>query len=144
MRVLQALYAHAQGGGGAEHVAWAVLEPMLEKDPDVLSFARELFEQTVESAVETDALIRRHSENWDLDRIALTDRLVLRMALTEFLHLEDVPPKVSIDEAIEVAKGFSSEGSPSFVNGVLDAALSELKREGRLHKTGRGRVGMEE
>jgi N utilization substance protein B len=68
------------------------------------------------------------------------DRLTLRMAITEFLHFEDIPPKVTINEAIEVAKSYSTEQSGTFLNGILDAVLKTLKTEGRLRKSGRGLV----
>lgn len=143
-RVLQALYAHAQGGGDAEYVEHIVLEPPLEDDPEASAFARELFHRTLSLTDEEDELIRRHAQNWDLERIDLIDRLLLRTALCELLAFEDIPPKVSIDEALEIAKRFSSERSPAFINGILDAALQELKETGQLKKSGRGRRGMED
>jgi N utilization substance protein B len=66
------------------------------------------------------------------------DKLILRLALCEFLHFPDIPPKVTIDEAIEIAKKYSTEKSGRFVNGILDAVLIDLRKEGRLHKKGRG------
>jgi N utilization substance protein B len=83
-------------------------------------------------------MIKRKAVNWEFSRIAVMDKLILRMALCEFLCFEDIPPKVSIDEAIEIAKKYSTEKSGRFVNGILDAVLNDLRAEGRLRKRGRG------
>ncbi|HET56271.1 MAG TPA: N utilization substance protein B, partial [Ignavibacteria bacterium] len=72
------------------------------------------------------------------ERIALLDRLILRLALCELLFFEEIPPKVTINEAIDLAKKFSTEDSGRFVNGILDAVLRKLKQENRLAKHGRG------
>ncbi len=137
-RALQALYAAEVSGNEPDHVVRHVLHERLADDPEALAFAERLFIRTLDHAAEADALIERHLENWDLKRVAVMDRLVLRMGLTELLAFEDIPPKVSINEAIELAKGFSTERSGTFVNGLLDAALKTLREEGRLKKTGRG------
>ena len=106
-------------------------------------FAKKLFIRTQDMAEEADEIVTRYTKNWELSRIALIDRLLLRLAICEMLCFEDIPPKVSINEAIEVAKRYSTDRSGKFINGILDAILSEFKREGRLNKTGRGLVGME-
>lgn len=137
-RVLQALYAHELSGDDAQHVIRTLLNPKFEGDD--LRFAESLFLRTLGTAAAADALIEAHARNWAIGRIAVLDRLLLRMAITEFLRFEDVPPKVSINEAIEVAKEFSTDQSGTFVNGILDAALATLRDEGRLKKSGRGLV----
>ena len=73
-----------------------------------------------------------------MNRIALIDKILLRMGICELLYFPDIPPKVSINEVIEIAKVFSTAGSGKFINGILDAILSELKTTGNLKKTGRG------
>ncbi|HBF42150.1 MAG TPA: N utilization substance protein B, partial [Desulfobacteraceae bacterium] len=78
--------------------------------------------------------IGQASKNWRLERMALLDKCVLRLAVFEILYLEDIPPKVSIDEAMEIGKKFGSEYSSSFVNGVLDNIYNTLIQEGRLPK----------
>ncbi|HPA20997.1 MAG TPA: transcription antitermination factor NusB [Verrucomicrobiae bacterium] len=78
-----------------------------------------------------DEVIRTHSQNWALDRIAVLDRCILRMALYEMHHCNDIPPVVSINEAIEIAKRFSTEESGRFVNGILDRVCHELLRPAR-------------
>ena len=141
--VLQALYAFELSGDEAQHVMNTVLKPVVSEDATTRRFAESLFLRTLGRADELDTLIARHAENWDLARIALVDHLVLRMAVCEFLTFEDIPPKVTINEAIDIAKRFSTEKSGKFVNGILDAVLLELQHEGRLKKSGRGLVGMQ-
>ena len=141
-RAMQALYAYEQGGGAPEDVLKNVLRPSIEDDPTGLRFAERLFLLAVDRADETDALIQQHVRNWEIGRIALVDRLLLRMALTELLAFEDIPPKVSINEAIEIAKRFSTPKSGKFINGILDAALLGMIEAGTVKKSGRGLVGM--
>lgn len=141
-RVLQALYAQELSGDEAGHVLATVVRPPFEGDPTATRFAEALFIRALDVRDEADALIGRHAKNWDVGRLALMDRLVLRLAVAELLHFEDIPPKVTLNEALELAKAFSTEKSASFVNGVLDAVLRELREEGRLRKSGRGLVGM--
>lgn len=141
--VTQALYAHDMAGGRPRHHIETVLEPKLGGDEATLDFASRLFMETIARQKEADTAIARRAEHWDLDRIARLDRALLRMAVAELLAFEDVPPKVTLDEAIEVAKAFGTEESRSFINGVLDAIVLDLHREGRLQKSGRGLVGIE-
>ncbi|MCP4727872.1 MAG: transcription antitermination factor NusB, partial [bacterium] len=97
-------------------------------------FTVDLVKKTVDASRECDKLIETHSSNWSFERIALIDKLILRLALTEFLFFPDIPPKVTINEALEVAKKFSTTKSSIFVNGVLDSALKELKDSSRIYK----------
>ena len=90
------------------------------------AFANQLFEDAVTLVPEIDALVSSISENWQLDRLASVDRGILRLAISE-LRLGTAPPKVVIDEALELAKKFSSPESPAFLNGVLDAAKKRLE-----------------
>lgn len=142
-RVMQALYAFEQGGGDTEHVLRHVVDAHIGDDATNRKFAHDLFLRVLDNRDDADELIGRHAENWDLARIALVDHLLLRIAVCELLTFRDIPPKVSINEAIEIAKRYSTDKSGRFINGVLDAALEELQREGRLRKSGRGLVGME-
>jgi len=141
-RVMQALYAFELGGGDAEHVMKTLLQETLSDDTPALQFAEKLFLRTLDRTEEIDAIIGSHTRNWDLSRIALLDRLILRMALCEMMSFEDIPPKVSINEAIEVAKKYSTDRSGQFVNGILDAALESLTKDGKMQKEGRGLIGM--
>lgn len=135
---MQALYARELSGDEVGHIVKQLLQPHFEGPS--LRFAERLFLATLDHVEETDALIEAHAKNWDIRRIATVDRMTLRLAITELLHFEDIPPKVSINEAIEVAKEFSTEQSGTFLNGILDAVLSTLKEEGRLQKSGRGLI----
>lgn len=137
-RVMQALYARELSGDEVGHIVQHLLQPHCEGP--ALRFAERLFLTTLDHADETDALIEAHAKNWGLGRIATIDRVTLRQAITELLYFEDIPPKVSINEAIEIAKEFSTEQSGTFLNGILDAVLTTLKAEGRLRKAGRGLV----
>jgi len=89
-------------------------------------FANQLFEDAVALAPEIDALVGKLSENWQLDRLAVVDRGILRLAIAE-LRLGTAPPKVVIDEALELGKKFSSPESPAFLNGILDAAYKSME-----------------
>jgi N utilization substance protein B len=90
-------------------------------------FAGELVRGTIGNTAALDALIGRHASNWRVDRLAVIDRLILRMAAWELQHVPDTPPAVAINEAIELAKRFGTDESPRFVNGVLDAIRKALE-----------------
>lgn len=141
--VMQALYARELADGSDRHFVYTILEPELEHDAETFEFAKSLFQATIEVMSEADAIISKHAKNWEIHRITPVDRSLLRMATAELLKFEEIPPKVSIDEAIEIAKQYSTPSSGTFINGVLDAILMDLERQDRLHKTGRGLVGME-
>jgi transcription antitermination protein NusB len=98
-------------------------------------FANQLFEGAVAQAAAADALIGELSENWRLDRLAAIDRSILRLAIYEF-RSGTAPPKVAIDEALELAKRFSSEEAPAFLNGILDAALKKSERSDSQQSSG--------
>jgi N utilization substance protein B len=136
-KVLQALYAHEISGDPPEHVIACIL-PDLKPNRPAYEFARSLVLETIRQGAQIDQFIRKKVANWDFQRIAVIDRLVLRMAICELLHFKEIPPKVSIDEAIELAKLFSTDKSGQFVNGVLDAVMDDLRSSGGLEKTGRG------
>jgi len=92
-------------------------------------FARQLFEGAVEQAESNDKLVAKLAQNWKFDRLAAVDRNILRLAIYE-LRAGTAPVKVVLDEAIELAKKFSSEDAPAFLNGVLDAAAKHLESAG--------------
>jgi transcription antitermination protein NusB len=138
-KTLQALYAIELSGDPPDTVAGNTLEE-LRRDDEAYLFALTLFRKSLQSKDEIDGMIRTLVDNWEFERIALIDKLLLRMTICELLYFEEIPPKVSINEAIEIAKRFSTEKSDKFVNGILDAVLELLKKENRLHKSGRGLI----
>lgn len=93
-------------------------------------FTRRLAEAVEESREELDETIARHAQGWELERIAPLERNVLRVALYEIAHSDDVPAEVAIDEAVETAKEYCGRAAPGFVNGILGAALRESREEG--------------
>ena len=103
-------------------------------------FVVRLFRETLKNADTYQQLIKDHISNWDYDRIALMDKILIFMALTEFCQFHDIPVKVTINEYIELSKFYSTPDSRRFVNGILDKLAEELTEEGKLVKTGRGKL----
>ncbi|MHB1685799.1 MAG: transcription antitermination factor NusB [Ignavibacteriaceae bacterium] len=135
-RVLQILYAYSLNKESLESLMNGVLSDISEKsDRD---FANDLVNRVLIHKDELDKMIKLRVDNWELNRIALIDKILLQMGICELLYFPDIPPKVSINEEIEIAKIYSTAGSGKFINGILDAILSELKDTGKLDKTGRG------
>ena len=100
------------------------------------SFSKELVLGVCEKKKDLDKLLTEASKNWRLERMSRLDRSILRLATFEMLFREDIPPKVSIDEAVEVGKKFGSEDSGSFVNGILDNIYNTLLEKGQVRKQG--------
>jgi N utilization substance protein B len=103
-----------------------------ELDDKVVSFARNLALGTINNLEDIDKYITDSSEHWRLDRMALIDRNVMRMAVYEFLYTPSTPRKVVINEAIEVAKRFSTEESTQFVNGILDNIRKRIETDDKI------------
>ncbi|OAG28622.1 transcription antitermination factor NusB [Thermodesulfatator autotrophicus] len=101
--------------------AFKTYEGYFNPSPKVLEFAKELVNGVAEKQEEIDKIIEKYSKHWKLSRMSATDRNILRLATYELLYRPDIPPRVSINEAIELAKSFGSDESASFVNGILDA-----------------------
>jgi N utilization substance protein B len=102
-----------------------------EEPQNVREFADKLLRGVLEKMPEVDAKIRGLADNWDFERLAVVDRNILRLAVYEMLFRDDIPPVVSINEAIEIAKKFSTAESGKFVNGLLDRAKKDLLRPAR-------------
>ena len=111
------------------------LPPPTADEAEVRLFAEPLIRGTLEHRDEADAVIKKHAKNWDLHRIAAVDRNILRLAIYEMLHRDDIPPVVSINEAVDIAKRFSTDESGRFVNGILDKIKGDLMRPARVVKT---------
>ena len=107
------------------------LSPVTAEEAAMRLFAEPLIRGALEHREEADALIRKYAQNWELNRIAAVDRNILRLAIFEMLHRQDIPPVVSINEAVDIAKKFSTQDSGKFVNGILDKVKSELMRPAR-------------
>ena len=103
-----------------------MLDPEDTPEDNVIIYSRHLCVLTSQHLDEMDELIRKWSKNWDFKRIAIMDRSILRMSLAEMLFENEVPPKVSITEGVEIAKQFSTSDSSSFINGILDAVYNDL------------------
>ncbi len=107
------------------------LPPPTAEEAAIRIFADPLIRGALEHREEADAIIQKHAKNWELHRIAAVDRNILRLALFEMLHRDDIPPVVSINEAVDIAKKFSTQDSGKFVNGILDKVKGELMRPAR-------------
>ena len=116
------------------------LEAISEKQADDFKYGTQLLEKCVVDKESLDTLIASHSPNWDADRLTLTDMLMLRMAVCEILNFETIPPKVTINEYLDIAKNYSTPKSHLFLNGVLDKIRIVLTESGKIKKTGRGLV----
>ncbi|MEX2478804.1 MAG: transcription antitermination factor NusB [Gracilimonas sp.] len=139
--VLKAIYALQLSKDSTQHIADSIIKKAdFAKEKDLRRFAEKLFFNTVDHEDELDEVISKHIKNWDIHRLALIDRLVLKMAICEFIYFEEIPTKVSINEAIEIAKRYSTAKSGRFINGILDAALNDLNESGRITKKGRGLI----
>jgi N utilization substance protein B len=138
IKVLQVLYAHIIAKDPVEKVKKDLLDN--PEEPINRDFANQLIERVLAHTDLLDKMIEAKVENWEMERIALLDKIVLRMGLSEILYFNEIPPKVSINEAIDIAKEYGTKSSGKFVNGILDAILTELKNNGKLNKKGRGLI----
>jgi N utilization substance protein B len=109
-----------------------------EKMVELAEFGRELFRKTVEHKKEYGALIEPKLKNWDADRLAVLDVILIRMALAEFFEFPSIPTKVTINEYLDIAKEYSTPKSKDFINGILDSLMHDLKSQEKIKKTGRG------
>lgn len=108
------------------------------KNEDDIRFVKELFRHTVVKFDEYQTYIDRFTQNWDVERIAFIDNVIMATAISEFVVCESIPVKVTMDEYIEISKYYSTNGSSVFINGVLDKIADTLTEEGKINKSGRG------
>ena len=140
-KIVQALYTLDVRDTDTTTAGDWLITPEISKDPKAIRFFKQLLEAIVDNREEIDQYISKHTFNWDMSRIAIIDKNILRMAMAEILYFEDIPPKVSINEAIEIAKKFNStDKSSKFVNGILDAVYNDLNKSGKINKCGRGLI----
>ena len=135
--VLQLLYAEAMSNNPAETIIQD-LTAGAEGRHDIVDFAEQLFRKIIKFKIELDDEVALILKNWEYYRVALIDRLILRLALCELLYFKEIPPKVTINEAIDLAKKYSTSESGRFVNGILDALFKKCSDEKRIVKEGRG------
>lgn len=114
------------------------LVPLFKDAEDDKQFISLLFRKTIAGDKEHEKLIDDNTSNWELDRIATMDIPLMKMAIAEFIHVSNVPVKVSLNEYIDISKEYSTPNSKTFINGVLDKIITDLKRENKIQKTGRG------
>lgn len=114
------------------------LQALLKDEQDDLDFMSALFNKTILYKAQFEELIGKHTKNWELERIASMDMLLMEMALAEILYIPNVPVKASLNEYIDISKEYSTPNSKIFVNGVLDKIVAELRQENKIQKSGRG------
>ena len=136
IKALEVLYAYQIAKDHIDKVKKDLLAEIT--DLEKYNFASELIDAVLKNQRLIDVMITERIRNWEYDRVAILDKIILRLAIAEILYFPEIPPKVSINEAIELAKIYCSDKSPTFVNGVLDAVLNNLKKENKLNKKGRG------
>ena len=116
------------------------LLPLWRDDDDDKAFMEDLFTQTLALGEESEAHIKEGAQNWELERIATTDRILMKMALAEARTFESIPLKVTLNEYIELSKYYSTPKSHGFINGILDQLFTKLKESGKIKKVGRGLI----
>lgn len=110
----------------------------LYKDQEDQEFISKLFRKAIANEAENRLIIEKYTKNWDVDRVAIMDVLIMQLALTELMEFPSIPVKVTLNEYIELAKYYSTNRSSTFINGVLDRITKDFKEEGKIVKAGRG------
>ena len=132
---LKCLYAYESLDENAAKVFEQTCGKSAQKD-DIIEFAANLYFAIIDRVKKLDKEIEKHAKNWDIDRLAVVDKNILRLAICELFYFPDIPARVSINEAIELAKKYSTMDSASFVNGILDAIYKDnaiaLEEGGKL------------
>ena len=116
------------------------LLPLWRDDDDDKAFMEDLFTQTLAQGEQSETLIQEGAQNWELERIATTDRILMKMALAEAQTFGSIPLKVTLNEYIELSKYYSTPKSHGFINGILDQLFAKLKESGNIKKVGRGLI----
>ncbi|RMG80207.1 MAG: transcription antitermination factor NusB [Bacteroidetes bacterium] len=117
-----------------------ILLPLYKDQEDDTDFLKSLFRTTIKHSKEFEQLIASKTQNWEIDRIAVIDKILMEMALAEMLYFPNIPYKVTINEYIELSKHYSTPKSRIFINGILDKLYYTLKNEGKIKKAGRGLI----
>jgi len=118
----------------------ALMMPLFKNKEDE-DFVRILFRKAILNSTKYSELIDKNTTNWEVERIALMDILVMQLAITEIIEFQEIPVKVTLNEYIEIAKYYCTSKSSTFVNGILDNIVKEIKEKGVFRKTGKGLIG---
>tara|TARA_Y100001970_G_C13952318_1_gene708870 strand:- start:111 stop:554 length:444 start_codon:yes stop_codon:yes gene_type:complete len=121
---LQLIYANELAGSNIDTTSELMIDEEDFLSKDIIQYGKRLSTLVIDNGIETDKLIKDRSHNWDFNRIAIIDKLILKLALVEMIYIKDVPPKVSIAESVEIAKKYSTNDSSSFINGILDSVYN--------------------
>ena len=128
---VQVLFHMEYSPGGPEE-SFQLISESFDSPDGILDFSRQLVLGIWKHRKDLDKLISQSSKNWRLERMSRVDRNILRVGVFEILFMKDIPPKVSIDEAVELGKKFGTEESGAFINGILDNIYNLLKQEGTV------------
>jgi len=127
-RVLEALFAYEY----SDDKPSLIINRIIQNHSSIkenLKFINALFDIVVNNKDFTDQIIQSHLQNWEFDRIAQIDRLLIKMGICEIFYIDEIPPKVSITEMVEIAKIYSTDDSPVFINGILDAVYKDYQKK---------------
>ena len=119
----------------------SIAMPQLYTNEDDEKFVKVLLRKSILNSEKNTAMIDAHTTNWEVERIALMDKLVMQLAITELVEFPEVPVKVTLNEYIEIAKDYCTAKSSTFVNGILDKIVKEMRASGTMKKAGRGLIG---
>jgi len=128
--VLEALFAYQF----SKNDTLQIINQLMSKNPELKSnndFIQSLFDSVFENMKWTEDVIKSHLENWEIDRVAQIDKILLKMGICEIYFIDDIPPKVTISEMVEIAKIYSTDESPVFINGILDAVFKNYIKENK-------------
>ena len=114
--------------------------PNFNKNKEDIAFGVELFEKVISKEDELQNELEGKTPNWDSDRIANLDAILIKLAIAELFYFSDIPPKVTLNEYLEIAKEYSTPKSNIFINGILDKMIKDFEELGRLNKSGRGLI----
>ena len=126
--VLKALYAQQFSDDESEIVLNRIMALYPEKNKNS-EFISSLFQCVLDHKDWANEIIKRHLQNWEFDRVAQIDQILLRMGICEIFYMDEIPPKVSISEMVEISKVYSTDESSGFINGILDAVFKEFQQK---------------
>jgi N utilization substance protein B len=126
--VLEALFSHQFSDVERKITINRVLNNIPERKEN-LGFITTLFNNVLDNSKWADKIIEEHLQNWEFDRVAKVDKVLLKMGICEIYFLEEIPPKVTISEMVEISKVYSTDESPNFINGILDAVYKDFQKK---------------